>query len=66
MTETNYQIDWQNMKLLYKDKHPYKLLVKETLAILEHAPTLNLTTQSTPLIVFPDGHTNRRKERDKI
>ncbi|CAF4221163.1 unnamed protein product, partial [Rotaria sordida] len=52
MTETNHQMDWQNVKLLYKDKHPYKLLVKESLAILEHVPTLNLTTQSTPLIPF--------------
>ncbi|CAF1403391.1 unnamed protein product [Rotaria sordida] len=65
MIETNHQIDWQNWRLLDKDKHPYELLVRESLAILEYAPTLNLTTRSVPLIVFPDGHTSRRKERNK-
>ena len=57
---TKHKIDWQNWSTLGKDKHSYRLLVKESLAIAEKIPSLNATTRSVPLIVFPEGCANRR------
>ncbi|CAF3954010.1 unnamed protein product [Rotaria sordida] len=55
ITSTKHKIDWHNWTILDKDKHPYRLLVKESLAINEKSPTLNLTTRSVPFVVYPEG-----------
>lgn len=59
---TNHKIDWNNWVVLNRDNHPYRLLVKESLAITENSPSLNRTTRSIPLVVYPEGSTkNKRK-----
>ncbi|CAF4702610.1 unnamed protein product [Rotaria sp. Silwood2] len=60
MISTQHKIDWYKWSILDKDKHPYRLLVKESLAINEKLPTLNLTTRSVPLVVYPEGRVIRR------
>ncbi|CAF1503384.1 unnamed protein product [Rotaria sordida] len=60
ITSTQHKIDWHNWSILDKDKHPYRLLVKESLAINEKSPTLNLTTRSVPLIAYPEGRVIKR------
>ncbi len=57
---TKHKIDWQNWIILDKDQHPYRLLVKESMAIVDKKPDLNSTTRSTPLIIYPTGYTKRR------
>ena len=57
MKENKHKIDWNNCKILDKEKHPYKLLIRETMAILEHKPILNQNTRSIPLVIYPDWHT---------
>ncbi|CAF2745316.1 unnamed protein product [Rotaria sp. Silwood2] len=51
MISTQHKIDWYSWSIMDKDKHPYRLLVKESLAINEKSPTLNLTTRSVPLVI---------------
>ncbi|CAF3166165.1 unnamed protein product, partial [Rotaria sp. Silwood2] len=60
MTSTQHKIDWHNWSIVDKNKHPYRLLVKESLAINKKSPTLNLTTRSIPLVVYPEGRITRR------
>ncbi|CAF2144860.1 unnamed protein product [Rotaria magnacalcarata] len=59
ITSTNHKIDWNNWLILDSDNHPYRLLVKESLAIIENSPSLNRTTRSTPLVVYPEGSMKR-------
>jgi hypothetical protein len=61
----NHTIDWENWKILAKDPRPYRLLVKESLAIQQQQPKLNKTISSIPLIVFPD-RLSRLKPRVKM
>jgi hypothetical protein len=60
MKLTKHKIDWQNWKIIDKDQHPYRLLVRESMAIVDKTPDLNSTTRSTPLIIYPTGYTKRR------
>lgn len=53
INQTKHKMDWENTLVLDSDIHPYRLLVKESLAISELSPSLNLTTRSVPLIIFP-------------
>ena len=55
-TLTKHNIDWYNWEPLNRDKHPYRLLVKESLAIIRKSPSLNQTTRSVPLMAFPEGY----------
>ena len=57
---TNHNIDWNNWKILRKDRHYYRLLIRETLAIQRHQPSLNRTVQSCPLVVFPMGQVSSK------
>ncbi|CAF3172994.1 unnamed protein product [Rotaria sp. Silwood2] len=66
MTSTQYKIDWHTWSILDTDKHPYRLLVNESLAISEKSPTLNLTTRSVPLVVCPEGRIIRRTYQKTI
>ncbi|CAF1621519.1 unnamed protein product [Rotaria magnacalcarata] len=59
MTSINHKIDWNNWLILDSDNHPYRLLVKESLAITENSPSLNRTTRSIPLVVYPEGARKR-------
>jgi hypothetical protein len=59
---TGHQLNWEEWKILGKDSHKYRLLIRESLAILKHKPTLNRTVQSAPLIIYPTG----TKRRDKV
>ncbi|CAF4033849.1 unnamed protein product [Rotaria sp. Silwood1] len=59
ITSTNHKMDWINWSILDRDNHPYRLLVKESLAITENSPSLNRTTRSIPLVVYPEGSTKR-------
>ncbi|CAF2205973.1 unnamed protein product [Rotaria magnacalcarata] len=59
--ETGHNIDWTNWIILSKDRHPYRLCVREALAIAEFQPSLNVTVRSVPLFVFPEGYSSRRK-----
>ncbi|CAF4271349.1 unnamed protein product [Rotaria sordida] len=59
ITPTNHKIDWNNWSILDRDNHPYRLLVKESLAITENSPSLNRTTRSIPLVVYPEGSMKR-------
>ena len=67
---TKHNIDWYNWKTLERDTHPYRLLVKESLTITQKAPSLNQTTRSVPLVVFPEGYifspTHSRKSYNSI
>ena len=51
----NHKIDWTNCNIIARDNKNYQLLVKESLLINEHKPTLNKTTCSVPFIIFPEG-----------
>ncbi|CAF1655644.1 unnamed protein product [Adineta ricciae] len=51
----NHHIDWTNFNILAKDSKNYQLLVKESLLINSLQPNLNRTTNSVPLVVFPEG-----------
>ena len=58
--ETGHIIDWKNWIILSKDRHPYRLCVRESLAIAEFQPSLNVTVRSVPLLVYPEGCPRRR------
>jgi hypothetical protein len=53
--ETGHQMDWGNFKVVWHDTHHHRLLVKESLVIKAYRTPLNLTTHSTPMLVFPEG-----------
>jgi len=68
-TQFNHTINWKNWKILARDSHTYRLLIKESLAIQQQQPELNKTVSSIPLIVFPDGLTGLKpkvKMKQKI
>ncbi|CAF3349194.1 unnamed protein product [Rotaria sp. Silwood2] len=65
ITSTNHKMDWNNWSILDRDNHPYRLLVKESLAINENSPSLNRTTRSIPLVVYPEG-SKKRTTHNKI
>ena len=53
--ETGHEINWKDWKILTKDPVSYRLKVRESLLIGLNNPTLNRTTTSVPLVVFPEG-----------
>ncbi|CAF1132794.1 unnamed protein product, partial [Didymodactylos carnosus] len=53
--DSGHAIDWTNFGLVWRDRNPYCLLLKESLVIQAYKPELNCTTHSVPLIVFPEG-----------
>ena len=53
--ETSNHINWSDFRVVWRDKNPYWLLIKESLLIQAFQPELNHTTHSVPLIVFPNG-----------
>jgi hypothetical protein len=53
--EHKHIINWDKTKILDKDSKPYRLLIRESLAIKQRQPTLNRTVNSVPLLVFPEG-----------
>jgi len=53
--EKNHLINWTEWEIISKDPNRYRLLVRESLHILQKKPTLNRTICSTPLIVYPEG-----------
>ncbi|CAF3081759.1 unnamed protein product [Rotaria sp. Silwood2] len=53
--KTNHTINWKDWKIISKDCKKYRLLVRESLQILHKKPSLNRTTCSVPLIVYPEG-----------
>ena len=55
MSSTKHQFDWDNVSLLGGDKHPYRLLIKESLEIACKSPSLNQTIRSAPLVIYPEG-----------
>ncbi len=63
INQTKHKMDWENVSVLGSDQHPYRLLVKESLAIAEVSPNLNVTTRSIPLIIYPEGCTTIRQPR---
>ncbi|CAF1470859.1 unnamed protein product, partial [Didymodactylos carnosus] len=54
-SETGHMVDWMNFKILWNDKNPYRLHIKESLVIKAYEPSLNLTTHSIPMIVYPES-----------
>ena len=63
-TTLKHEMDWKGWKIVAKEPHPYRLLIRESLAIVEQQPELNRTINSAPLIIFPEG-TNGRKPKMK-
>ncbi|CAF4078830.1 unnamed protein product, partial [Rotaria sp. Silwood2] len=61
----NHKIDWENFNIIAKDNKHYRLLVKESLLICKSEPTLNKTVCSVPLIIYPEGLTNKPKVKIK-
>ncbi|CAF3914165.1 unnamed protein product [Rotaria sp. Silwood1] len=53
--EKNHLINWTEWEIISKDPNRYRLLVRESLHILQKKPTLNRMMHSTPLIVYPEG-----------
>ncbi|CAF1270400.1 unnamed protein product [Didymodactylos carnosus] len=53
-SETGHKVDSMNFKTLWSDKNPYRSLIKESLVIKAYEPSVNLTTHSVPMIVYPD------------
>jgi hypothetical protein len=53
-------MDWEGWTIVTKEQHPYWLLIKESLAIVDQKPEFNKTINSAPLIIFPDGMTGRK------
>ena len=52
---TKHTINWGDWEILTKDKSHYRLLIKESLSITKYQPSLNKTTCSVPLIIYPEG-----------
>jgi hypothetical protein len=53
--DMNHNIDWNTCQVVWSDNNSYKLLIKESLIIQTYQPSLNRTTHSTPLYIFPEG-----------
>ena len=63
--ETGHNFDWKNWIILSKDRHPYRLCIRESLAIAELQPSLNGTVRSVPLLVYPEGCPRKRNGMGK-
>ena len=50
---SNHKINWKNFNIIDSDRKRYQLLVKESLLLYNFKPTLNKTTSSVPVIIFP-------------
>ncbi|CAF0726153.1 unnamed protein product [Adineta ricciae] len=53
--DNQHKINWNDIKIIDKDPQPYRLLIRESLAIKQLKPTLNRTVNSAPLLVYPEG-----------
>ncbi|CAF1608090.1 unnamed protein product, partial [Didymodactylos carnosus] len=53
--DTGHQFTSDNFRITLPEKHKYKLLLKESLAIRAIAFVLNGTDRSVPLYVYPGG-----------
>jgi hypothetical protein len=53
--QTGHHMDWEGFKIVYHETHKQKLLLKESLVIKAYNTSLNKTTHSFPLILFPEG-----------
>ena len=51
-------MDWNYWTILDKDNHPYRLPVNESLTIDTKSLTLNSSTKSLPLLIYPEDHNN--------
>ncbi|CAF3164199.1 unnamed protein product [Rotaria sp. Silwood2] len=51
----NHIINWSDWKILTRDTKHYRLLIRESLSIVQYQPILNKTTCSVPLIIYPEG-----------
>lgn len=63
--ETGHSIDWRNWIILSKDRNPHRLCVRESIAIAEFQPSLNVTVRSVPLLIFPEGCPRRRNGNER-
>ena len=59
---TNHKIDWKDCSILDEDHHPYRLLIKESMGITKNCASLNLSSRSVPLIVYPEGGRRERTQ----
>ncbi|CAF3401359.1 unnamed protein product [Rotaria socialis] len=57
--DMKHSIDWNGCQIVWSDNNSYKLLIKESLIIKAYQPSLNRTTHSTPLYIFPEGLKDR-------
>jgi hypothetical protein len=55
--DTEYRIDSNDFRVLWRDENLYRLLINESLLIEVYKPELNRTTHSVPIIMFSDGLT---------
>ena len=53
--KNGHHMDWKNFRIVWRDNIVYRLLIKESLVIRAYEPRLNRTTNSVPLLVFPEG-----------
>jgi len=51
----NHKMDWINFDIVARDNKNYQLLIKESILINNLKPSLNRTTTSAPLIIYPEG-----------
>ncbi|CAF1596044.1 unnamed protein product [Rotaria magnacalcarata] len=63
--ENKHNIDWKNWSVVSRDRHSYRLLIRESLAIAESQPSLNATTRSVPLLIYPEGCPRNHNNMDK-
>jgi len=53
---TGHAINFQDVQIINQDQKPYRLVIKESIAIRSKKPILNGTDTSVPLYVFPEGY----------
>jgi hypothetical protein len=52
---SKHRINWKDVRVVWRDENPYRLLIKESSLIQAYKPELKRTTHSVPWIVFSDG-----------
>ena len=62
---TKHIINWNDWEILTKEKNHYRLSIKESLSITKYQPSLNKTSSSVPLIVYPEGLQSKPKVKMK-
>ena len=62
---TGHCIDWINWKIISKDQRRFRLLIRESIAIMKYEPDLNRMVQSVPLVIFPNGRTKTTRFKMK-